>query len=92
MPLRFTRAVIDGIHSGTLADAPIVRDPIMGLDVVSSCPGVPTEMLQPALSWRDTAAYEATARKLAERFRTNFEKYASAVDPVIAAAGPPASR
>jgi phosphoenolpyruvate carboxykinase (ATP) len=49
-------------------------------------------MLQPALSWRDTAAYEATARKLAERFRTNFEKYASAVDPVIAAAGPPASR
>jgi phosphoenolpyruvate carboxykinase (ATP) len=90
MPLRFTRAVIDGIHSGTLADAPVVRDPIMGLDVISTCPGVPTEMLQPALSWRDTAAYEATARKLAERFRTNFEKYSSAVDPAIVTAGPPA--
>jgi phosphoenolpyruvate carboxykinase (ATP) len=91
MPLRFTRAVIDGIHSGTLASAPIVRDAIMGLDVVSACPGVPQEMLQPALSWRDSTAYESTARKLAERFRRNFEKYADAVDPEIVAAGPPAA-
>jgi phosphoenolpyruvate carboxykinase (ATP) len=90
MPLRFTRAVIDGIHSGQLAEAPVVRDAIMGLDIVAACPGVPQEMLQPALSWRDTSAYESTARKLAERFRNNFEKYAAAVDPAIAAAGPPA--
>jgi phosphoenolpyruvate carboxykinase (ATP) len=91
MPLRFTRAVIDGIHSGTLANAPTVRDTIMGLDVVSACPGVPQEMLQPVLSWRDTSAYEATARRLAERFRNNFEKYASAVDSKILEAGPPAA-
>jgi phosphoenolpyruvate carboxykinase (ATP) len=65
-----------------------VRDAIMGLDVVTTCSGVPGEMLQPALSWRDRGAYEATARKLAQRFRTNFEKYAAAVDAAVVSAGP----
>lgn len=89
MPLRFTRAIIDGIHSGELQTAPVVRDPIMGLDVVTACSGVPQEMLQPRLSWRDTTAFEAASKKLAQRFRTNFEKYASAVDPSVLAGGPP---
>lgn len=88
MPLRFTRAIIDGIHTGELREAAVVRDPIMGLDVVTACTGVPGEMLQPALSWRDRGAYEATARKLAERFRLNFEKYAGSVDAAVAASGP----
>ncbi len=90
MPLRFTRAIIDGIHSGALTSAPIVREPIMGLDVVTACEGVPSEMLQPRLSWRDVAAFEETSKKLAARFRKNFEQYASAVDSAVVAAGPPA--
>lgn len=89
MPLRFTRAIIDGIHSGELKTAPVVRDSIMGLDVVTACSGVPQEMLQPRLSWRDTSAFEAASKKLAQRFRTNFEKYAAAVDPAVLAGGPP---
>ena len=81
-------AIIDGIHTGELRDAALVRDPIMGLDVVTACTGVPGEMLQPALSWRDRGADEATARELAERFRLNFEKYAGSVDAAVAASGP----
>jgi phosphoenolpyruvate carboxykinase (ATP) len=88
MPLRFTRAVIDGIHSGALRSAPVERDPIMNLDVVTACDGVPAEMLQPKLAWRDALAFEEASRKLANRFRTNFEKYASAVSADVADAGP----
>ena len=88
MPLRFTRAIIDGIHSGQLASAPVVHDSIMGLDIVTACEGVPAEMMQPRLSWRDAAAFEETSRKLAARFRSNFEKYADAVDASVVASGP----
>ena len=88
MPLRFTRSVIDGIHSGRLQQAPVIHDPIMNLDVVTVCEGVPAEMLQPRLSWRDVAAFEDTSRKLAARFQKNFEQYVAAVDPAVAASGP----
>lgn len=88
MPLRFTRAVVDGIHSGKLQQAPMVHDQIMNLDVVTVCEGVPAEMLQPRLSWRDVAAFEETSRKLAARFRKNFEQYVAAIDPAVAASGP----
>ena len=91
MPLRFTRAIIDGIHSGELASAPVVRDPIMGLNLVTACEGVPAEMMQPSLSWRDNSAFEEASRKLAARFRSNFEKYAHAVDANVVSSGPAAS-
>ena len=91
MPLRFTRAIVDGIHSGQLASAPVVREPIMGLDIVTECEGVPAEMMQPCLSWRNATAFEEASRKLAARFRTNFEKYANAVDASVVSSGPAAS-
>ena len=88
MPLRFTRAIIDGIHSGQLSSALTVHDEIMNLSVVSACDGVPAEMMQPRLSWRDVTAFEETSRKLAARFRKNFEQYAAGVDSEVVAAGP----
>lgn len=91
MPLRFTRAIVDGIHSGQLASAPVVREPIMGLDIVTECEGVPAEMMQPSLSWRNASAFEEASRKLAARFRSNFEKYANAVDATVVSSGPAAS-
>jgi phosphoenolpyruvate carboxykinase (ATP) len=88
MPLRFTRAIIDGIHSGRLQSAPTVHDELMNLAVVSTCDGVPAEMMQPRLSWRDTSAFVETSRKLAARFRKNFEQYASEVSHDVISAGP----
>ncbi|MCA9061948.1 MAG: phosphoenolpyruvate carboxykinase (ATP) [Planctomycetaceae bacterium] len=88
MPLRFTRAIVDAIHSGSLREAPTVRDEIMGLDIVTQCPGVPAEMLQPSVSWQDKEAFVRTSRKLAGLFRKNFEKYAQEVDPSVIQAGP----
>ena len=88
MPLRFTRAIVDAIHNGSLRNAPTTTDEIFGFEVVTECQGVPTEMMQPKLSWRDQQSYLETAQKLAGRFRENFKQYADATTPEVSAAGP----
>lgn len=88
MPLRFTRAIIDEIHNGTLINAPTKTDANFGFEVVTECAGVPAEMLLPALAWRDADAFEETAKKLAASFRENFETYAAECDSSVLAAGP----
>jgi phosphoenolpyruvate carboxykinase (ATP) len=86
--LPYTRAIIDAIHSGDLAAAETAEDPIFGLQVPTSCPGVPSEILIPKNTWLDQAAFEATAKKLAGLFNDNFAKYADVASKEIAAAGP----
>jgi phosphoenolpyruvate carboxykinase (ATP) len=88
MKLSLTRAVIDAVHNGLLADAPTVPDPLFGFDVVTECPGVPGEVLTPRNTWADPAAFEATARKLASLFRDNFRQFADNVDDDVRAAAP----
>jgi phosphoenolpyruvate carboxykinase (ATP) len=86
--LKATRAIIDAIHSGALSAVKTQRDPIFGFDVVSTCPGVPTEILVPRNAWADGAAYDATAAKLAGLFRDNFKTYESGASPEVRGAGP----
>ena len=86
--LPHTRAMLNAAMNGELDDIPMRRDPIFHLDIPESCPGVPTEMLQPANTWSDQQAYEATARKLAAAFRENFKKYADMVSPAVRESGP----
>lgn len=88
MPLRFTRSIIDEIHNGSLRNAPCVTDETFGFEVVTECEGVPAEMLQPKLAWRDQDEYQSVAKKLAADFRKNFATYADASSPETAAAGP----
>jgi phosphoenolpyruvate carboxykinase (ATP) len=88
MKLAYTRAIIDAIHAGELASAPTQKDPVFGLNVVSSCPNVPAEILIPKNTWADQAAYDAMARKLAGLFIKNFEQYASGASAEVKAAGP----
>jgi phosphoenolpyruvate carboxykinase (ATP) len=66
--LKYTRAIIDAIHSGSLNSAPTKIDPTFGFEVVAQCPNVPSEILIPEESWQDRSAYETTARKLADLF------------------------
>jgi phosphoenolpyruvate carboxykinase (ATP) len=86
--LGVTRRIIDGIHSGTLATAPVARDPIFGLDAVTAVPGVDPQGLVPAGAWSDACAWEQAARKLAVRFRENFATYAAEAGRDILQAGP----
>ena len=75
MKLSFTRAIVDAIHTGQLKDVPTVVDPIFGLHVVTSCPNVPAEILNPRQTWLDPAAYDATAQKLAGLFAENYAQF-----------------
>jgi phosphoenolpyruvate carboxykinase (ATP) len=86
--LAVTRRIIDAIHAGALDHAPVVRDGVFGLDAVAAVPGVPDRVLQPARAWADEGAWEAAARRLAGRFRENFQAYAAAAGPDVVAAGP----
>ena len=90
MKLAFTRAIIDAIHSGVLAETPVQRDPVFGVSVVTQCPDVPEEILTPRNTWADTDAFDRTARKLAGLFRENFTTYEAGVDASVRAAAPTA--
>jgi phosphoenolpyruvate carboxykinase (ATP) len=56
--------------------------------VPTECPGIPSELLNPRSTWDDPDAYDAKANELATLFAANFDDYAEAAGPDIAAAGP----
>jgi phosphoenolpyruvate carboxykinase (ATP) len=76
MKLRFTRAMLKAAFAGELDQVPYDIDPVFGLHVPTSCPNVPTEVLQPRGTWPDTAAYDAKASELKAMFEANFERFA----------------
>ena len=88
--LAYTRAMVKAVLSGALKDVPTQADPIFGMAVPLSCPGVPGEMLNPRNTWKDKAAYDSKARELAAMFEKNFAENASDASPEIKAAGPKA--
>ncbi len=88
LSLKYTRAIIDAIHNGDLDNVETVTDPIFGVEVPTSCPNVPDEVLVPKNTWADAAAYEAQAQKLAQLFVDNFEQFKEGSSEAIIAAGP----
>jgi phosphoenolpyruvate carboxykinase (ATP) len=88
MKLTLTRAIIDAIHSGTLADARLIPDPVFGIGIITECPGVPREVLTPRDTWADKAAYDAAATKLGRLFIDNFRQYESGASAEVNAASP----
>ncbi len=86
--IEHTRALIDAALSGALDRVPTRRDPVFGLDVPVSCPGIPDGILSPRDAWSDAAAYDAQAHRLAGMFKANFEAYADDVGAEVKAAGP----
>jgi len=90
MDLKYTRAIIDAIHDGSLAHAPVISDPIFKLAVPTACLGVPDKLLAPWNAWADKHAYEQTAAKLVNLFQENFATFADVASPEIRRAGPTA--
>ena len=88
MKLGFTRAIIDAIHDGTLDQVETITDRVFGVEVPTSVPNVPTEILIPRETWADKAAFDQNAAKLAGLFNKNFEQYKEGSSKEIAAAGP----
>jgi len=90
MHLPYTRAMLRAALAGQLANATFTPDPVFGVLVPDAVPNVPSGILKPRDTWADKAAYDAQARKLAELFRKNFEKYAATVPESVRNAGPKA--
>jgi len=88
MPLQYTRSIIDGIHSGSLAQAPTEREAVFGLEMVTACEGVPNEILTPSKTWRDVGNFERTRNRLASLFIENFKQYSEQVAPSVLESGP----
>jgi len=88
MKLSYTRAIVDAIHAGTLDDVETVVDPVFGVEVPTSVPGVPSEVLIPRDTWSDGSKYDAAAKRLAGLFNDNFEQYRKGSSDAIINAGP----
>lgn len=90
MKISYTRAMIRAILNGALAQVETVADSIFGVNVPTSCPGVPAEVLQPRNTWTDKEAYDRQAADLARRFNENFKKYEAGVSEAVRAVAPKA--
>lgn len=88
MSIKHTRAIIDAIHSGELAKAPTVTDPVFGFQIPTECTGVPANVLIPKNGWASPEKYDEALAKLAEAFKKNFEKYAEFASAEILSGGP----
>ena len=86
--LKHTRAIIDAIHSDQLRTVETERDTVFGLDVPTTCPGVPSDILIPAKAWPDASAYWDAASRLARLFAANFDQFSTDCAEEVKAAGP----
>lgn len=88
MAIAHTRAMVNAVLNGELKDIETVQEPFFGLHIPTSCPHVPTEVLNPRNTWPNPEDYDAQARKLAAMFAENFRQYTEQVSAEINAAGP----
>ncbi|OCK73303.1 phosphoenolpyruvate carboxykinase [Lepidopterella palustris CBS 459.81] len=87
-PLKYTRAILDAIHSGELAKQEFEIYETFNLSVPKTCPNVPDELLNPAKSWNGTADFKSEVRKLGQLFMENFKKYEDQATAEVIKAGP----
>jgi phosphoenolpyruvate carboxykinase (ATP) len=77
MKLKLTRAMLTAALSGELDGVEYEADSIFGLSIPTSCPEVPSDVLNPRKTWEDKAAYDAKASELKAMFDANFTKFTS---------------
>jgi phosphoenolpyruvate carboxykinase (ATP) len=87
MNLTYTRAMVTAALNGEINKVPVKHHDIFNLDMPTSCPGVPDDVLDPRNTWSDKDRYDAAAKRLAALFVKNFEKFGS-VQKEIIDAGP----
>ena len=58
------------------------------MDVPTTCPEVPDEILDPMNTWTNKSAYISKSIQLAHSFHLNFEKFAAEASEDILNGGP----
>lgn len=89
--LRYTRAMITAALNGELDNVSFEKHPVFGVEMPTSCPNVPAEILSPRNTWSDKDAYDSQANKLAKSFNNNFDKYAEFANEEILHGAPHSS-
>ncbi len=88
MPIQATRALLHAALSHRLDHVEYRLDPVFGFQVPLTAHGVDGRLLDPRSTWRDPAAYDETARKLARMFHDNFVAFVDTAGADVVAAGP----
>ncbi|MCC6298901.1 MAG: phosphoenolpyruvate carboxykinase [Anaerolineales bacterium] len=86
--IKHTRALLNAALTGKLDAVKYKVDPVFGFEVPTSCPEVPSEVLDPSSSWKDKSEYEAKYKKLAQQFIDNFKNFADYTPQEVIEAGP----
>lgn len=86
--IRYTRNLLNAALDGSLQDVQYRKDPVFGFEVPTSCPGVPSEILDPSNSWGDRDEYWKKYDALAALYIENFKLFRSGCPEDVAAAGP----
>ncbi|REJ30420.1 phosphoenolpyruvate carboxykinase (ATP) [Caldibacillus debilis] len=86
--LPHTRAIVHAILEHRLQGIETVQDPIFGLHIPASVPGVPREILNPKKQWGNEKDYEKKAADLARKFMENFKKFAGIPEEIRKKGGP----
>jgi len=88
MPIKVTRALINGALTGQLKSQPMRTDPLFGFQVPAVLAEVDPAILNPRDTWDDKLAFDAQARALVDMFGKNFAKFEVHVDAEVKAAAP----
>lgn len=83
-----TRAVVDAIVNGQLANAEYETMPGFNFEIPKNCQGVDARLLNPRNTWADPALFDQQAQVLIKKFNENFTRFD--VADAIKKAGPKA--
>ncbi|KAJ3010966.1 hypothetical protein HKX48_007093 [Thoreauomyces humboldtii] len=84
IPLKYSRAIIDAIHSGSLSkniEQGARSFPVFNLAIpAGGVEGVPDKILDPSGAWSDKKAFDDQIQKLAKLFTKNFDAFGKGVE------------
>ncbi len=86
--IHHTRTILSALLMGQLDQVNYHIDPWFGFEIPETCPGIPSDILNPINSWQDQTAYEKTIHNLIDRFSENMQKYQDSTPQDVLQAGP----
>ncbi|MFN3655524.1 MAG: phosphoenolpyruvate carboxykinase (ATP), partial [Candidatus Nitrosotenuis sp.] len=81
--IKHSRAMVTAALTGALDIVKYRHNDLFNLDVPTECQGVPSEVLDPKITWQDKDAYDLSAKKLAQMFVDNFKKFKDVSPEII---------
>lgn len=90
--LKNTRTLLEAALKGKLSKAATVKDPVFGLKIPKSCPGILSRKLIPWNAWKSKKKYSQKSSELALQFQKHFKQFENHLSDEIVATGPRTER